>query len=589
MLKKLKEYSNWAFHHNISRKISLIFLLFLISSILLTYIFYQSVSFIYTKKNLDRSLSQTLLSLRSNIVDMVEGADDNYNLLLKIGLDRLVYGSLDSREQRLNDNYIFTIVDSYTHIDAVYITDFDRHVYGIDKNGLKEPAVDSMREAPWFEQVLDAKGSYVLVNDAGGIFKKNYQSPFISLIRVINSLEAQKPIGFAIINIPTSSITSLFETVFQDVSTQMVLLDEEDNEIATSDNYKSIKSIEAILPNLCREQIYDSKVVHGDLLIGMYIPEYDWKLLGTFPMNAPAELKDTLITIFVLVLLGNGLLMLLCSVLVSKSIVKPIYRLIYAMRHVKDGVFSPVKIEHPENEIGMLQDNYNHMIEEIKNLLSRLVTEQKVKRKTELNALQEQIKPHFLYNTLDAIRCMTLTDEPMAVHNAIETLGSFYRKSLGKGGQVICVDEEISITKDYISLLTLRYESLFQISYDLDLSAYKYKVPKLFLQPLVENAVYHGIKPMGEEGEITLRIKTQLDELIFEIKDNGIGMPLPIIQQVLDKNWRNKGSIGLFGTLERLKIFYGEKFSVSIISQKHLGTTLILALPKIENMEGEKD
>lgn len=589
MGKKIKQWTEWAFHHKISRKIGIVFFLFILTSIFISFLLYQSISAIFTKKNLDQSLYQTLLSIETNIENIIENADNNYNLLLKVGLGNLVNTPMDETRRKFYDNYLFTIVDSYTHLDAIYITDLKSHLYGIDKNGQKSLAISEIAKAPWYEEVLAAKGGYVLVNEAGGIFEKNYKNHFVSLIRTINDLETQMPIGFAILNIPTKSLALLFEQVSKDAPTQMILLDEKNQELAGSKEYYREDIRKKMLPHLQNKGDFYSQVHKRNIYIGLHFKDRSWKLLGTFPISGKKELEEALNLVFVLLLLGNVILMIFCALILSRSVKKPIYRLIYAMQEIKEGELFPVKVEHPASEIGILESNYNHMIREIKALLSRLVAEQKVQRQMELSVLQEQIKPHFLYNTLDTIRCMVLTQDPMEVYDAIETLGSFYRQSLSGGNQIITIEDELKITKDYITLLTFRYSSLFEVSYQIDPHLLSYKVPKLFLQPLIENSVYHGIKPLGEEGQIILSVGFEETFIVITVFDNGVGIKPEVIDFIQKEQWSKGNSIGLFATLERMRIFYGKDFQVEVVSGKKEGTTLTLKFPKIiEYKEEEK-
>ena len=195
--------------------------------------------------------------------------------------------------------------------------------------------------------------------------------------------------------------------------------------------------------------------------------------------------------------------------------------MIQAMGRAENGNFEPVAVRHPNSELGLLEIHYNHLIERLQFLMERLVQEQKLKRKTELRALQEQMKPHFLYNTLDTIGYIVLTGDTNQAYDAITALGSFYRQSLSKGKQFITLEQELQIIKDYTSLLSLRYEDLFTVNYDVDETLYQHEIIKLLLQPLVENSVYHGIKPLGEPGTILISVKRQETLICLTVTDNG--------------------------------------------------------------------
>ena len=254
---------------------------------------------------------------------------------------------------------------------------------------------------------------------------------------------------------------------------------------------------------------------------------------------------------------------------------------------VKDRNFRKIPVKYPKSEIGILQTNYNNMVDEISSLLSRLVEEQKIKEKAELHALFEQVKPHFLYNTLDAIGYMALTEEPSQTYEAIETLGSFYRQSLSQGDQMITVEKETAIVNDYVKLLRLRYGDLFDVEYQVDESCLRVLVPHLILQPLVENAVYHGIKPMGGNGHIRIRIGPEEGgRMKIQVRDNGVGIDASALSKLQDyhKIWNididvSGTGIGLIGTIQRIVLIYGEQASYQIRSVPEGGTEITFLLP----------
>ncbi len=580
LVSKLLIIKKWLFNQKISRKIIMIFLLFEFFSIIMTYVLYLYVSESYTTSRMENLTEQTLVSVKSNVVEIVNTVNNNYNLLIKIGIEGVLKNSMTPQTQRIYDNVLFTIVDTYKNLDAVYITDFGNFIYGVDKAGPKKLAISSLSQAPWYNEALKAGGSFVLSYNAGNIFQKGYTSNFISIIRVVNDLTTQKPIGFVLLNLPVDSINSLFKTVYPSADTCVALFDNKDHLITSTNEPTFYFNSENILNTINADTSYYSEINKSTLKAGLFIPEYNWKLLTNLPITGKSDMSGSLITISVLVLLVNALLMFLCSIFISRSISNPINRLIHAMQGIKNSEFKPVEINSQNSEIGILQENYNLMIYEIQSLIDRLINEQKIKRKAELSALQEQIKPHFLYNTLDAIGYMSLTEDPQIVYDAIETLGSFYRESLSSGSQVISIKQEIQIVKDYVSLLTLRYESLFNITYDIDEKALSYNVVKLIIQPLIENSVYHGIKPMGGAGQINLTVKKLENSIAFIVEDNGIGMDSQTISSITStKEQRADGGFGLVGTMERINIFYGNLSSFTIESQKNQGTKITIIIP----------
>jgi two-component system sensor histidine kinase YesM len=251
-----------------------------------------------------------------------------------------------------------------------------------------------------------------------------------------------------------------------------------------------------------------------------------------------------------------------------------------SLKDIEKGMFHPVEINCGNDEIGKLRDAYNIMIKEIDRLIKRVIKEQKIKRKTELNILQEQIKPHFLYNTFDAISALILLEKNKEAYTMIKALGNFYKTSLSSGKEIIPINEEIKTVENYLTILKMRYKDIFTTEFHIDNEIVHYKIPKLILQPFVENAVYHGIKPKGETGIISITACQKENFILFIIEDTGVGMDEEVLQQIsIQDDTKTTAHFGIRGTIERLKIFYGVKDVFSIESKKTIGTKVTLTIP----------
>lgn len=238
-----------------------------------------------------------------------------------------------------------------------------------------------------------------------------------------------------------------------------------------------------------------------------------------------------------------------------------------------------MEIDVPKGELTVLKNAYNKMADRNSQLIDTIYQEQKRKRKAELNVLHEQIKPHFLYNTLDAMQYLALTKQNDSLYDALEALGGFYRMSLSKGREVISVNEEIEIVNDYIKLQKLRYDDMINCKIDVDDSVKKYHVLKLILQPLVENSIYHGIIPSMKPGMIQIKVYLDGSWIVMEVIDNGMGMNQDELNRIMRFSIEdNKNSFGLRGTIERIKIFYENQFIYNVES-KCEETKIIIKVP----------
>lgn len=593
---KIKAAGDWLFHEYISRRILSVFVIFFLISFCLTGTLYSWASRNQAREMMEQSSRQLVSAVKNNLDEIVLNVNDDFNLLLKGGTLNVVNHLPRPMDRKSYDNILFTVLDSNHYLESIYLLDFSAHLYGIDKHDMKRLSVDSTLKCPWYKKALEAGGGYILEDEAGGIFYKSYNNKFVSVIRTINSLETQKPQGFAIMNISEGAIDGIFRAAAGSNQAVIGLIDRKGNRIAGSSDFSYRDTFKDMVKFTDGKTVYMGRQEEDAFLAVLYLPDYGWHLIAEIPDHESGAGLGDLFLLAALIFLINVGLMLICSLYISKSVSNPIYTLIRVMNTVKDRNFKKIQVKYPKSEIGILQQNYNNMVEEISSLLSRLVEEQRIKQRGELHALFEQVKPHFLYNTLDAIGYLALTEEPSQTYEAIETLGSFYRQSLSLGEQMIPVKKEAAIVSDYVKLLKLRYEDLFEVTYEIDENCYRTLVPHLILQPLVENAVYHGIKPMGGGGVIRISVSfADQRTLKILVMDNGVGIDsatLPQLQdckRIMDSDIDVSGTgIGLVGTIQRIVLIYGELASCHIQSEPGGGTEITLLLP-VTYMGEEKD
>ena len=307
---------------------------------------------------------------------------------------------------------------------------------------------------------------------------------------------------------------------------------------------------------------------------------YNWKFVSLSPHKTMEFRNQSLVLLAFGLLLINGTIFFVSSFIISRSIIKPIQKLLRAMNRAPSGNFMKVSAERNSFEMEQLYDGYNQMIEQIDQLLKRVIEEQKTIRRAELNALQSQIKPHFLYNTLDSITSLALSGDNEQVCELIEALGTYYRLSVSKGQDVITVSEEIEMVRNYLKIQSVRYDNVFEAQFEVDRECAMIPIPKLVLQPLVENSLYHGIRPKGTKGIIRISTRSVDSAVVITISDDGVGMSKEEIEEILltERQGQIK-SFGLWGTKERLRIFYDDRDVLHIDSEPGIGTTITLTLP----------
>lgn len=277
------------------------------------------------------------------------------------------------------------------------------------------------------------------------------------------------------------------------------------------------------------------------------------------------------------------------SYYIPLSITRPIRKLSEVTEQVAKGNLEVRSQVRSGVEINMLSDSLNTMIDKINELLRQVTEEQVRLRKAEFELLQSQINPHFLYNTLDAIIWLAESGEEKKVVDMVGSLSEFFRTSLNRGEDMVTIKKELQHVRSYLEIQQMRYQDILRYEIQVPEELYRYLIPKITIQPLVENALYHGIKNKRGFGQIVISGKIETDHFVIQVKDNGIGITEERLTQVndgiRDKVLTGNDIYGLYNVNERIRLNFGEKYGLSLESTYGEGTVASLSLPY---MEGEK-
>lgn len=293
--------------------------------------------------------------------------------------------------------------------------------------------------------------------------------------------------------------------------------------------------------------------------------------------------QDQVVTFSCYALLIIFLLSVWISRKITQSVTRPIKALCEAADQVAKGDFaSPTEIDAGD-EIQVLSKSFNHMKVEIGRLIEHVKEEQDNLKEMELKLLQAQINPHFLYNTLDAIVWLAESGQNQQVVSMVTSLSEFFRTGLSKGKDFITVKEEASHVEHYLEIQQFRYQDILEYEIQVDQRLYDYMILKLTLQPIVENALYHGIKNKRGKGMIRVLGELADDRMVFQVIDNGAGLSPAVLKRLRASIKRfdggPKSGFGLANVNERIKITYGESYGIDFDSVEGEGTTVTITLP----------
>ncbi len=579
MKKAAERISKWFMDLMLTTKIIISYSIAFITFFVVITFSYQQISNDNTVNKVSQMSTEIVELIGYNFNFIIDTVNNQSKTLISNRLlqDTLKSGNADFNNQMLISNYLAEFINFNSMISSIYIFDLNGNKYYIENATPKDVCLESIKKQKWYDRLVKLNGGY-LISVNGGDTLGSESGNYISLMRVVNGLDSQKPIGYLIINVSADYINKALYNGNSQYNTKFILRDEIGNVFICPENQEFYNVLDK---KLDKSQII--QIDKSDYILSTTYNNYGWKITSITPFNELKKQSHTYnISIFVAVVM-SGVLFMLGMVFVSMMITKPIHKLASAMSEVEKGEFKEAVFETGNDEIGKLKDVYNMIIREIQRLFEKIVNENKAKRKKELEVLQSQIKPHFLYNSFDAISSLALSGNNREVYEVVKALGKFYKGFLNNGNEEITVKQELEIVEQYLKIQKIRFDDKFIFQKNYDERVFNYTIPRLTLQPLVENAFNHGIRPMSGNGTITLAACYTENGATLKVSDNGIGMDEDTVRAI--KEGRTLG-VGLKATIERLRIYYNKPNVFNIESEKGRGTIITINIPN--NQENEE-
>ena len=461
---------------------------------------------------------------------------------------------------------VLGVLNVTTMVDSVFVFRNDGQ-YMATNRGKYMLNYIRMDDDEWKNKIIEKKGrAFVTLNGDGAIYKTNL-SPIITISRAINDVVSQERTGILLMNI---SSVLLEQKVYALNTKDIIIVGTDGTFLAGNENLVGYFDENLIAPDFVHiEKFIDNEDI---MISGMQVPDMPIVVMAVTNIHKGMVSTETIgVLIFLMLVFIAGVFFV--GAYITKNITSPVFDLVKDMeKNREEGTLKKIDTNINVNELILIEDSYNNMVDHVNVLFDRLIEKEQTIQKAELRVLQEQIKPHFLYNSLETIGFLAIDAGADKVHSALETLGSFYRNFLSKGDREIPLKREITIIKDYLSLQKLRYGDILNDEYEIAPDTEKCLIPKLILQPLVENSIYHGIRMKGEQGTIKISSFLENDDLHILVRDTGIGMTQEQINKVLSKE-KNEGteefneSFGLWGTIERIRCYCDKDDVVRIRSE----------------------
>lgn len=508
-----------------------------------------------TQQNL-KSLARSIESISRQILasSIVSGAIES---TARAGGTKYV----DARTQRELKNALQDVLN-YTDIPAtVYLLDEDGFFFRY-ANGLATAnagiSLSSYRDSGWYRDTLSMNGleCYFLTNVMTG-----RNDGYVSVTKLLRDLVTGKPYGTLVINISSSELDGLLPSVVEQKGITYVVIDSKGETLRVIGNGARPAATQALLEKMSEAR--------GDSIAG-YGAETrtGWEIRCLLDNRTVmlANIGIPLLTLFFA--LGLVIVSLACSLLAARSITQPLKRLGGAIAEMRAG--SRLNIgPFGDDEVGRIGNALIEMAAQKDALSERLIRQSVQAKEAELKALQAQINPHFLYNTLSSIYWLAKLGMSEQAAQAAVLLSENFKYVTAKDGDMVTVEDELSHVEHYIEIQNIRYNRRIDVTWDVDKSLYGAGMLKFVLQPIIENAIHHGLEPKIGQWELSIVLRREGNEMVFKIIDNGVGM---------DVASARKG-YGMRNVHERICLKFGEAYGCTCESRLGEGTTVSIRMP----------
>jgi len=462
--------------------------------------------------------------------------------------------------------------------------------------------IDRIMDNEWYKKVIKKNGSeYWNVNhyDNDIVVKSTLNDESKNVVVSLNkriTYPSDKYFGICRVTMNSKDFFPKMYEKDELKSGQILLVNKENMDIKTDENSTLLKNFdfdkkkfqEFIKDKLGHEkgEVNYNQGSEGYIILYKESPIPNNYLINIIPLNnISQEIKNSKY----LVIWGSIFLLIFLSVVVfyaTKAILKRLYKIISAVKQVRTGDLMPSIEVHGNDEVGVLAHNFRQMMKTIDILIKDSVNKEIITKEAELKALKTQIDSHFLYNTLENIRMMALLEENYMVSDCLAALGDMMRYNMKWSREFVPLSEEICHIKNYISLMTLRYDFEIILNINIDSEFLSREILKLTIQPLVENAVKHGIseKLMSENGSVSISVEIDEEYLYLNVKDDGKGMDINKVQELqnhINGNIDKKYGLGLKNVSDRISLFYGKQYGIMIEAKEGFYTQITLKLPNM--------
>lgn len=544
-------------------------------------------------------------NVRESTLQVAKQTADSLSSIFNVGRDTsdFIYSDQNIQHAALYMNsspssMLNNIVYSNSFVKMVYVLKEEGIGWGSGTFSDLKLKQTRLSDQEWVKEAKRKDGELVWQgiqydNLSGGGINKELVLP---VGRVLKEFDSLRNIGLVAVNLNGHSILATIEQVKLGRTGKFFVTDSEGRLMIDSD-------LSLIGKKVDNADLYDRIVNSGAVEFEFAkngVPYYGvkqllsngWMLVGTVPIHEITGQLDWLQT---RIILSSGLFILLAvgiGLFIAGWVTKPVKQLTQDMMRVQQGNLTIRTAVRSSDEIGFLGQQFNKMLHEIEHLMQQVEKEQSEKYHAELRAVHHRVHPHFLYNTLSTLRWLIKSNQNDRAYRGLSALTRLLEANMGKSGNMITVEEELDIIRKYLTILEIRYEKTFKLELELDPGTDRVLIPRMLLQPLVENAIFHGIVPKNTDGRIWIQVRLCDGNVEFLVQDDGLGIGDEKLKELNDPETaiaRGEIGIGLRHIYDTLRLYYANHSEWSVMSGPNQGTTIRILLKKLAEQEEIND
>ena len=529
-----------------------------------------------TNQNID-----SYIDYMDNIATMVSGSRDTQTFLYNKDEATL---QVSECRQRLVEQFR-TILKSRNDIRNIGLIQKDGTRL-FNNGGQQKNAYLDLDTQAWYKNAITSNRSVLTSSHVQHVIRG--ERPWVITVSrgVRNFTGSGNREGVVFIDLNYSAISELCDQNSIGSKGYVFLLDQDGNVVYHPQQQQLYNELQTenidLVMNTDKETLMDGSGDNARIYTISRSEKTGWTVVGC--TNVAELLKDSkkARSIYVLVAAILVVVALVLSNFIARNITRPLQQLRDSMARVQEGDFGAAEVEvTSRNEVGSLTRSFNVMTSRIQELMKQNIYEQQQKRKSELKALQSQINPHFLYNTLDSIIWMAEGKKNEEVVVMTASLARLLRQSISNEEEQVPIGQEVEYARSYLTIQKMRYKDKLEFQIQVDAQIMRVPIIKLVLQPLIENAIYHGLKYKEGKGLLIVRGYREGENAVLQIKDNGAGMDEQTLSHIFEKhkvNYRSNG-VGVYNVQKRLQLYYGMDYGITYSSKQGEGTTASIVIP----------